>query len=51
MDKQVINETLSNVTTDEVAQVTWMNRERIKELFEQKMFVSTFDYFFSEVDK
>lgn len=26
---------LSNATTDEVAQVTWMNREQIKELFER----------------
>lgn len=39
---------LSNATTDEVAQVAWMNREQIKELFEQKMFVDTLDYFFTE---
>lgn len=30
---------LGNATTDEVAQVTWMNREQIKELFEHNMFV------------
>ena len=42
---------LSNATTDEVAQVAWMNREQIKELFEQKMFVDTLEYFFTEVDK
>lgn len=42
---------LSNATTDEVAQVAWMNREQIKELFEQKMFVDTLGYFFTEVDK
>ncbi len=42
---------LSNATTDEVEQVAWMNRGQIKELFEQKMFVETLEYFFSEVDK
>jgi 2,3-bisphosphoglycerate-dependent phosphoglycerate mutase len=42
---------LGNATTDEVAQVTWMNREQIKELFEHNMFVETLEYFFSEVDK
>ncbi len=42
---------LSNATTDEVAQVAWMNREQIKELFEANMFVETFEYFFEEVDK
>ena len=42
---------LSNATTDEVAQVAWMDREQIKELFEQKMFVGTLEYFFTEVDK
>lgn len=42
---------LNNATTDEVAQVAWMDREQIKELFEQKMFVGTLEYFFKEVDK
>lgn len=42
---------LSNATTDEVAQVAWMNQEQIKELFEHNMFVETLEYFFAEVDK
>ena len=42
---------LSNATTDEVAQVAWMNREQIKELFEHNMFVETLEYFFTEVDR
>lgn len=42
---------LGNATTDEVAQVAWMNREQIKELFEHNMFVETLEYFFTEVDK
>ena len=42
---------LNNATTDEVTQVAWMDREQIKELFEQKMFVGTLEYFFKEVDK
>ena len=42
---------LGNATTDEVAQVAWMNREQIKELFEHDMFVETLEYFFTEVDK
>jgi DNA-binding Xre family transcriptional regulator/isopentenyldiphosphate isomerase len=42
---------LGNATTDEVVQAAWMNREQIKELFEQKMFVETLEYFFTEVDK
>ena len=42
---------LGNATTDEVAQVAWMNREQIKELFEHNMFVETLEYFFMEVDK
>ena len=42
---------LSNATTDEVAQVAWMNREQIKELFDANMFVETLEYFFTEVDK
>lgn len=42
---------LGNATTDEVAQVAWMNREQIKELFDANMFVNTLEYFFTEVDK
>ncbi len=42
---------LGNATTDEIAQVAWMNREQIKELFEANMFVETFEYFFEEVDE
>lgn len=42
---------LSNATTDEVAQVAWMNRSQIKELFDANMFVETLEYFFTEVDK
>ena len=42
---------LDNATTDEVAQVAWMNREQIKELFDANMFVDTLEYFFTEVDK
>ena len=42
---------LSNATTDEVAQVAWMDRRQIKELFDADMFVDTLEYFFTEVDK
>lgn len=42
---------LSNATTDEVAKAAWMNRSQIKELFDKKMFVDTFQYFFTKVDK
>ena len=42
---------LGNATTDEVAQVAWMNRNQIKELFDANMFVDTLEYFFAEVDK
>lgn len=42
---------LAGATTDEVAQVVWMKREQIRELFEQKLFVGTLEYFFTEVDK
>ena len=42
---------LGNATTDEVAQVAWMSKEQIKELFEQKMFVETLEYFFTEVER
>ena len=42
---------LGNATTGEVAQVAWMNRSQIKELFDTDMFVETLEYFFTEVDK
>lgn len=42
---------LGNATTDEVAQVAWMNREQIKELLDANMFVDTLEYFFTEVGK
>ena len=42
---------LSNATTDEVAQVAWMSRSQIKELFDANMFVHTLEYFFTEVEK
>ena len=42
---------LSNATTDEVAQVAWMNGSQIKELFDANMFVDTLEYFFTEVEK
>jgi 8-oxo-dGTP pyrophosphatase MutT (NUDIX family) len=41
---------LSDATTDEVAQVAWMDREQIRNLNEQKMLVGTLEYFFTEVD-
>jgi len=34
-----------------VAQVAWMDRKQIKELFDADMFVDTLEYFFTEVDK
>lgn len=42
---------LGNSTTDEVAQVAWVDRGRIKELFDANMFVDTLEYFFTQVDK
>ena len=42
---------LNNTTTDEVAQVAWMDRSQIKELLEHNMFVKTLEYFFTDVDK
>ena len=42
---------LGNATTDEVAQVAWMDRKQIKELLDADMFVDTLEYFFTEVDK
>ena len=42
---------LSNATTDEVAQVVWMNKEQIAELIETNQMVGTLEYFFTEVEK
>ena len=42
---------LSNATTDEVAQVVWMKPKRILELMETKQMVGTLEYFFTEVEK
>ena len=39
---------LEKATTDEVAQVKWMNKEQIKKLFEEGKLVDTLKYFFSE---
>lgn len=39
---------LSNATTDEVAQVLWMDRSQIKELIDANMFVKTLEYFLRE---
>ncbi len=41
---------LSNATTDEVAQVAWMNGGQIRDLHEQKVLVGTLEYFFTEVN-
>lgn len=37
---------LEQATTNEVAQVTWMTKEQIKELFDKGELVHTLDYFF-----
>ena len=42
---------LGIASSDVVAQVAWMNREQINELFDANMFVDTLEYFFTEVDK
>lgn len=44
---------LENATTDEVAQVRWMNREEISELRQERKLVYSIkdlDYFFDEMD-
>ena len=41
--------TLDMATTDEVAQVKWMTRPQIRELFEQKKLVSSLEYFFTRL--
>lgn len=39
---------LDRATTDEVAQVAWMTRPQIRELFDQKKLVNTLEYFFTK---
>ena len=41
---------LHNATTAEVAQVKWMNCDQIRSLFEEKKFVHTLSYFFTEIE-
>ena len=41
---------LRNATTDEVAQVLWMTREQVMELYKSGKLVDTLEYFFEEVD-
>ena len=41
---------LKDATTAEVAQTKWMSREDIKTLFDEKKFVHTLNYFFTEID-
>lgn len=48
---KAVKNAMENQITDEVAQVAWMNRNQIKELFDANMFVDTLEYFFTEVDK
>jgi hypothetical protein len=39
---------LKTATTKEVAQSAWLDRQQIKELFDQGEFVDTLGYFFEE---
>jgi 8-oxo-dGTP pyrophosphatase MutT (NUDIX family) len=39
---------LEAATTNEVAQIAWLDKEQIKELFDQGDFVDTLGYFFEE---
>lgn len=41
---------LSQATTDEVAEVRWLTREQIKDLYDNKKLVHTLDYFFDKAD-
>ncbi|MGN0675089.1 MAG: NUDIX domain-containing protein [Oscillospiraceae bacterium] len=41
---------LNQATTDEVAQVKWLNREQIKSLYDNNQLVYTLDYFFDKID-
>ena len=40
---------LKHATTDEVAQVKWMTRPQVRELFEQGKLVRTLEYFFTKL--
>ena len=42
---------LNQATTQEVAQVKWMTREQIMDLYQEKQLVHTLGYFFSELDR
>lgn len=42
---------LTNATTDEVAQVKWMTPTQIKELLERGKLVNTLEYFFTEIEQ
>jgi isopentenyldiphosphate isomerase len=42
---------LAKATTDEVAEVHWMTREQIEEIYAAGLLVPTLEYFFTEVDK
>ena len=42
---------LANATTDEVAEVRWMTREEIMEIYASGGLVPTLEYFFTEVDR
>jgi hypothetical protein len=39
---------LEAATTNEAAQIAWLDRQQIKELFDQGDFVDTLGYFFKE---
>jgi 8-oxo-dGTP pyrophosphatase MutT (NUDIX family) len=42
---------LEKATTDEVAEVRWMTREQIREIYASGGLVPTLEYFFTEVDR
>lgn len=39
---------LETATTNEAAQIAWLDKKQIKELFDQGDFVDTLGYFFEE---
>ena len=41
---------LAKATMDEVAQVKWMTRQQMEELFDSGQFVDTLAYFFDKID-
>ncbi len=43
--------TLNNATTDEVKQISWMDKKQILDLFKQNELVDTLKYFFTEIGK